>query len=212
MHIIDLTHPISPDMPVYPGTEPPVFILSCTIKTDGFEERQITLFSHTGTHLDAPSHIFPGGKTLDQLPVGHFSGRGVVLDISADGKSTVGQDDLEPYREIVSASDFVLLCTGWSRLWGRDEYFVGFPVLSPAAAEWIAQFPLKGLGVDAISVDAVGSTAFPVHKTLLQKDIVVIENLTNLKKLLDRQFQFHCFPLKITDGDGSPVRAVAILE
>jgi len=211
MNVIDLTHPISPEMPVYPGTEPPAFSIPCTIQRDGFEERRITLFSHTGTHLDAPSHVFPGGKTLDQLPAGHFYGQGTVLDFANIRKTTIDPEDLEPHRQEVLQSDFVILRTGWDRLWGRDEYFEGFPVLSLKGAEWLSQFTLKGLGVDAISVDAVGSTAFPIHKALLRKDILIIENLTNLDRL-PGHFTFCCFPLKIIKADGSPVRAVAVLE
>ena len=75
MKIIDLTHSISPRMPVYPGTEPPIFIQGCSIDEIGFLEKKITLYSHTGTHIDAPAHLIKGSKTLDQLPVEHFQGR-----------------------------------------------------------------------------------------------------------------------------------------
>lgn len=211
MKVIDLTHPISPDMPVYPGTEPPLFSVAYTIEREGFEERRLTMFTHTGTHLDVPAHIFPGGKTLDQLPAGHFCGRGTVLDLTGAHQAVIEPEDLEPHRPAVLRSAFVLLRTGWDRLWGKEEYFAGFPVLSLAAAEWLSGFPLKGLGVDAISVDAVGTVEFPVHKVFLRRDIVIIENLTNLDRL-PGHFTFCCFPLRIAGADGSPVRAVAVVE
>ncbi|MCL6478439.1 MAG: cyclase family protein [Peptococcaceae bacterium] len=212
MKIIDLSHPISTEMPVYPGTERPVFINACTIEREGFAEKKITLFTHTGTHLDAPAHILPGAETVDLMPARCFYGRAVVLDFTGIRERKIGPADLEPHRRAVEKSEFLLLYTGWSRLWGKEAYFRGFPVLSPEGARWVSRFHLKGVGVDAISVDEVGSTRFPVHKILLQHGLIVIENLTNLEELTGRHFSFCCFPLKINDADGSPVRAVALLN
>lgn len=212
MKVIDLSHTISESMPFYPGTDPPVFKDACTIEKDGFAEKRISLYTHTGTHLDTPVHILPGLPTLKEIPVGHFCGRGLVLDFTGFHKQHIEPADMEPHRSAVEGTDFVILNTGWSRLWGREEYFHGFPVLSPEGAEWISGFRLKGVGVDVISVDEVGSTEFPVHKALLRHNIIVIENLTNLEGLRGKPFTFCSFPLKIDMADGSPVRAVAITE
>lgn len=212
MKAIDLSHPISESMPFYPGTDPPAFSDACTVERDGFAEKRISLHTHTGTHLDAPAHIFPGAATLDEMPPGHFFGRAVVLDLTGVRGREIVPVDLEPYRKAVESSEFVLLHTGWNRLWGRKEYFGGFPVLSQEGARWISGFNLKGLGVDAISVDEVGTEYFPVHKILLSRNIIVIENLTNLAGLPEGFFIFCCFPLKIEKADGSPVRAVALVD
>lgn len=212
MKVFDLSHPISESMPLYPGTEPPEFKDACTIERDGFAEKRISFYTHTGTHLDAPAHIFPGSAALDGLPAGHFYGRATVLDFTGIHRPAIGPADMEPHRQAVERNDFVILYTGWSRLWGRTEYFEGYPVLSPKGAEWISGFKLKGLGVDAISVDAVGEAEFPVHKILLRRNIIVIENLTNLDELPGKHFTFCCLPLKIEGADGSPVRAVAITD
>lgn len=209
MKTIDLTHPMSPGMPVYPGTEPPVFETPCTIENSGFAEKKMTLYSHTGTHMDAPAHIVGGGKTLDRLPVSHFVGPGTLADLRNLGKPVIGIEDLKPYEANIERSEFLLLHTGWDRLWGKDAYFRGYPVLSVQAAEWIARFGLKGVGVDMISVDEVGTSDFPIHKIFLGRDMVIVENLTNLAALPHGDFIFSCFPLKIEEADGSPVRAVA---
>lgn len=89
--LIDLTHPIASNMPVYPGTEPPVLITGCTIDESGFLEKKITLYSHTGTHVDAPAHLIKGAKTLDRLPI--------MNDSDNTGEQTVSYiDDIKVFR------------------------------------------------------------------------------------------------------------------
>jgi arylformamidase len=211
MKIVDLSHTISPDMPVYPGTEPPMFSTACTIEGIGFMEKKITLYSHTGTHMDAPSHIIPGAKTLDQMPPDRFVGKGAVVDIRGNNGSAIDIELLKPHQGRIEGSEFLLLHTGWGDLWGEEAYLNGFPVLSHDAAAWLAGFSLKGIGADTISADEAESTTFPIHTIFLKRDIVIIENLTNLGALPDTEFVFTCFPLKIEEADGSPVRAVALL-
>lgn len=210
MKIIDLSHSVTPDMPVYPGTEAPVFNESHSIKEQGFRERMITMVSHTGTHMDAPAHILPEGKTLDQMPIDHFGGKGVVLDMHATERSQIHIDELKPFASLIEKGDFILIRTDWSRFWGKKEYFTGYPVLTPQAAQWLCGFNLKGIGVDMISFDGVGYE-FPVHRIFLGNDLVLVENLTNLSSLPESGFLFFCLPLKMEDSDGSPVRAAAVI-
>lgn len=212
MKPVDLTHTISPVMPVYPGTEPPVFTTGCSLEEIGFLEKKITLYSHTGTHVDAPAHLLKGRKTLDMLPIDHFYGPALLLNFDKVSTKTIEIKDLEPYRDSIKEIDFLLLHTGWSRYWGSDRYFTHFPVLSTEAAHWLSDFPLKGLGLDTISADPADSKEYFVHKVLLEKDIIIIENLAHLADLPDEQFQFSCFPMSFEDADGSPVRAVAFLQ
>jgi kynurenine formamidase len=212
LEAVDLTHAVSPGMPCYPGTEPPVFVTSCTLPHQGFEEKTITLYSHTGTHVDAPSHLLEGGATLGGYDVGSFVGTGVVLDLAHPGKSVVGREQLEPRAAEIEGRDFVLLHTGASKAWGQPGYFERYPVLSEGAASWLAGFRPKGVGVDAISVDPVATETFPVHRQFLERGILVIENLTRLEALLGRAFLLLCLPLKIEGADGAPVRAVALVS
>lgn len=212
MKIIDLTHSISPNMPVYPGTEPPIFLQGCSIDEIGFLEKKITLYSHTGTHIDAPAHLIKGSKTLDQLQIEHFHGKALVLNFANSKCRTIDIKELEPHQKSIIQVEFILMHTAWSQFWGTDKYFSDYPVLSLEAADWLSGFDLKGIGFDTISADKTDSQDFPVHKAFLQKDTIIIENMTNLGELPCNQFIFSCFPLSFENADGSPVRAVAFIE
>ena len=83
--LIDMTHTITPEIPIYPGTPVPALTPACTLTRDGFRETLLTLSSHTGTHMDAPAHLLQDGRTLDQMPMSQFSGRATVLDVSGEG-------------------------------------------------------------------------------------------------------------------------------
>lgn len=211
MKIFDLTHEIRPDMPVYPGTKPPVFKIANTLEQDGFIEKELTFYSHTGTHIDSPAHIFPEGKTLDIFEPDYFYGPAVVLDVSIVEEICV--DHLTPFLADIEKASHVILYTGWDRYWGKDHYFNDFPVLTKEAAQWLVNLGIKAIGVDTISVDKVeeDSAALPIHNILLGNNVLVIENLTNLKDLVGERIVLCCMPLKTHQADGAPARAMAIV-
>jgi arylformamidase len=212
MSILDLTHPITPTMPVYPGTEPPILRRANTVECDGFAETLLEMSSHTGTHIDAPAHMVAGGATLDRLPVGRFVGQACVVDVSRVAGREVGTADLERHEALMAGCGFVLLHTGWARYWGDERYFGAFPVLSGEAAGWLAARGLQGVGLDAISVDPVGAREFPNHMVFFAAGLILVENLTRLDTLIGRRFLFSCLPLAYQQADGSPVRAVALTD
>ncbi len=210
MQLVDLTHPIEEGMPVYPGTEPPILAQANTIAQDGFAEKKLSLYSHTGTHMDAPAHMIPGGRTLDSYPVEQFFGRAVMVDFSACSQDRVELADLQPYAALLPGARFFILRTGWGSRWGSPAYFTGFPALSPHAAAWLAGSGIAGLGTDAISIDCMDDHAFPVHHAILGAGLFAIENLANLEKL-PGVFDLGVFPLAIHAADGAPTRAVAFI-
>ncbi len=210
MPILDLTHAVCAGMPVYPGTEPPRLVDAWSIEGVGFAEKRLTLFSHTGTHVDAPAHIIQGGATIDQFPVDRFRGKGCLLDVRPLSGRDIDRAMVSALNPRIRETDFVLLRSGWSDRWGDKGYFRGYPVLTREAARWMAQFGLKGIGVDMISVDTEDTVDFPIHRIFLSRNILIIENLTNLASLPPRMFDFWCMPLKIEGGDGSPIRAAAV--
>lgn len=211
MNITDLSHVVSANMPVYPGTEQPVLLTGCSLEADGFLEKKITLYSHTGTHVDAPAHLIHDGCTLNDLGVSHFIGSACVLHIGDQQRDTIELDELRLLEKEIETADFLLIDTGWSKYWGKPQYFKGYPVLSPEAAHWLSLQQLKGVGFDAISADHPDTTDYPIHHIILRNNTIIIENLTNLGVLPTLGINFSCLPIKFEDADGSPVRAVAYL-
>ncbi|MEG0772197.1 cyclase family protein [Clostridium sp.] len=212
MKIIDLTHKIKESMPVYPGTEPPIIIDQNTIEKNGFAEKKITMFSHTGTHMDAPSHMRIEGKTLGEFPVDKFIGEGFIIDLTNLNIEKITLQFLEKYKGEISKVDFIIMKTGWSAYWGEETYFKGYPTLTLEAAKWLTNFKLKGIGVDTISVDPIDTIDFFVHHTFFENSLVIIENLNNLSEINENIITFSAMPLNLDNADGSPVRAVAMVK
>jgi kynurenine formamidase len=198
-------------MTVFPGAAPPAALPIRTIQEHGHNERRLALTTHTGTHLDAPAHLIEGADTLDKLDAGRFAGSAVVIDVRDTGPE-IGVEVLKARRADPAGCDYLLLRTGWDEKWKTDEYLKGFPALSAEAAAWLARRGFKGLGVDCISVDLIDSTELPVHRALLGAGMVIVENLKNLAELPAAGAVFVCAPLPIRDADGSPVRAIALVE
>jgi arylformamidase len=211
MKIIDLTHWIEPGMPVYPGTEAPVLEAAHTIAQHGFAEKKLSIYSHVGTHMDAPAHMLAEGRTLDSYPISSFFGRAVLADFSARRLGRIELADLLPYARQLQGVQFLILKTGWGARWGSPDYYKDFPALSPAAADWLVQTGVRGLGTDTISIDLIDDLAFPVHLRIFAAELFAIENLANLD-LLPAEFDLGCFPLAIRAADGAPARVAAWVE
>ena len=212
MKIIDLTQTISETMPVYPGTEQPKLTVANTIEKDGFRETLISFYSHTGTHMDAPFHIYADRTSLDALPAEQFVGKALVIDCCDVGEGgEIGMEYID--KTLADEADFLLFHTGWDKNWGQEKYFGAYPVVSMEVCQYLLDSGKKGVGFDVIGIDPVSDGNLTRHKILLsQRDIVIIENLTNLDKVGSGLFTFVALPLKYKDADGAPIRAVAIIE
>ena len=199
MKFIDLSVPLNEDTPVYPG-DPVTSIRShAALEKDGYEVHVVSLGTHVGTHIDAPSHMLPGGKSLAQFPLERFSGRGVYIKIE-------GNFDLEIVRTVpLAKDDIVLFDTGMSSVYYQPRYFHEYPPMTGAIANYLVEREVKMVGVDMCSVDY---DPFSVHKILLAHDILIIENLTSLSRLQGQNFTIHAFPLPL-QLDASPTRVVA---
>src|SRR6056297_4186777 len=130
MKYIDLTHKIENNMPVYPGTESLKMIPANTIEKDGFREKVITFCSHTGTHMDAPSHMLLEGKNLDDYDCSKFIGKALLIPI-ADEKN------IRDYSEALENVDLVIFKTGWSQYWGQAKYFENYPCISIETTDYL---------------------------------------------------------------------------
>jgi len=210
MRVVDLSHLIMENMPAYPGTASPRIVNNSSVLADGYAEKQLHLHTHTGTHVDSPAHMLSDGITLDSLPPDKFMGAALLVDCR--GVKVLDQKYLKPYQNRIRKCEFVIFNTGWSRYWGQEKYYQDFPLLTMEAAQLLSGFNLKGIGIDSSSVDAVGSETYPIHKIFFNKNLLIIENLTDLEQIKADRFTFCCFPLKIQQADGSPVRAVGIVD
>lgn len=211
MRVIDLTHTIKEDMPVYPGTGTPKFIPANSYEKDGFKETLLQMYTHTGTHMDPPAHLFAGRTTLDKFPAEQFIGKALVIDCRdlEEGQS-ISMDYINQSREKAEAADFLLFNLGWDKRWGTDSYFGDYPCIDDAVLKFIMAGTYKGIGFDVIGLDPIADENLTRHKKLFAEcDIVNIENLKNLDQCGEDLFWFSCFPLKLDNCDGSPIRAVA---
>lgn len=207
--MIDLTHIIENDISIYPGTEAPEIGPASDFERDGYRELSLGLRTHTGTHIDAPAHIIPDGKKLDNYPIDWFIGGGVVIDCR--GHKSIDVSLLAACKEEIESNEFILFYTGWDEKWKRPAYFDPFPVLTEEAARWLTEKYIKAVGFDSISADEMGSITLPIHHILLGNEVLIIENLCNMAQLLGEAFELNCIPLSIKDTDGSPVRVFARL-
>jgi len=206
----DLTHKLESGMPVFPG-DPPVSVEPhATVTDDGSRVSAIGCGSHTGTHVDAPSHTESDGRPLDAFPVSRFLPEAVLVDLRGrDPRTPIGPADLP-----TADAEAVVLQTGWDTRWG-DPAYLDHPYLTPAAARHCVEHGYD-VAIDALNVDPTPTdsatadepSGVPAHHELLGNDRLIAENLTNLGAVPDR-FELSVLPLDIADGDGSPVRAVA---
>lgn len=198
--LIDLSHTFAPNMPVWPGDTDPQFTQKATLDNDGYNGQLIKTSLHVGTHIDAPIHMISDGRRLSEIPVERFCGRGLLID--ARGKSEI---DL-PLLNNVPQGEIMLVCTAWSKKFGVKEYYEKFPQVTKGFAQRLVDLKIKLLGLDTPSPDF---DPFEIHKLLLQKEILIIENMTNLESLIRMDdFEIFAFPIKL-EADGAPVRVVA---
>lgn len=211
---IDLSHPLTDGQLGFAGDPDLSITVHDTIASSGYNLTRISMATHQGTHIDAPYHFVEEGKTVDQMPLEWFYGPAWLVDLAPGGclpaKTAITIDMLRPHADKFQPGARVLFRTGWDRTFGTRECFGNGPNVTQEAAQWIADRRIRLLGMDTMTPNV---DWMDVHLTLLGKDveIVIVEALTNLDKLPER-FTFVGFPLNIKGRDGSPIRAVAIVE
>ena len=213
MKIVDLTMTIKSKSPVYPTYISPVVHTWTSHREHGFYSNLLILNDHTLTHVDCPAHMIENGATVDSLPLDRFMGLATAIDLAyLKPRESISRDLLLKELEKLGVESFknmiILMRTGFDEKIGSSEWF-NHPGLDKSAAKLLVEMNVKAVGVDAPSID---HEPYHAHKILLQNNVVIYENLTNLKEVVNKVFKFYGFPLKIYKGSGSPVRAVAIIE
>ncbi len=206
--VIDLSLPVT-------GTMPGVEIKSCkTIETEGWNATTLSLYSHAGTHMDAPRHFLPAGATLDAQDLSVCCGAARLVNLpDTPPRHLITVDEVVESIGEVFAGDRLIFRTDWHRRFGTPAYRDELPRISLELAQWLVQMQVALIGVEPPSVADVNNRIelTEVHQTLFRGNVVIVEGLANLDQLTGAEFEFIALPLNISGGDGCPVRAIAIL-
>ncbi len=213
--VVDLSVPIkSQDTPIYPGYPQPLRTNSTTVRDEGYLSYVWSFAEHTATHVDAPVHFVEGMTPVDKMPLGHYVGYGVVIDFTSKPKRYgITKEDIANGLAAAGVKGgrgeglILLFRTGYTEK-SRTPDWLEHPDLTKEACEFVIE---KGFG--AVGFDAPGPdhTPFEAHKTLLPRNVVIYENLTNLEMVQGKKFLFVGTPLALVGGSASPCRAVALM-
>ncbi|CAN5631505.1 cyclase family protein [soil metagenome] len=203
--IIDISVPLVNGGLIYPGN-PAVAIAPQQSIAEGASANVSTLSfgSHTGTHVDAARHFFDDGQPVDELPLDKLIGRATVLEF-ADDVMQIGAKELEGHN--IEGAQRILLKTRNSALLEQPEFVRNYTFLTPDGAELLAEKGVELVGIDYLSVEQFRSGHHRAHRTLLERQIVIVEGL-QLGGVAPGVYDFICLPLRIAGMDGAPARAV----
>lgn len=213
--IIDLTHTLDENIPTWDG--------SCGfqhfIRSDygasevKFRVGEFTMHSGIGTHMDAPAHCIPGGRTIDQIALSELISPCVVIDVSyyCDENYRILSEDIQNFEQEFSPilpGTFVMIKTGWEQFWQqplqyRNQY--RFPSVSKEAALLLIEKEVCGIGIDTLSPDRPAD-GFPVHQLFLQADKFIVENAANLNALPQIGSFVMIVPIKAKNATEAPIR------
>jgi arylformamidase len=186
---IDVSLPIgNPSIPAYPGD--PEVRVSPALRIERGDPGNVSALAmgtHSGTHVDPPAHLIPGGVTVDNLPLDAMVGKALVVEPEALGSLPPGVER-------------VLLRTAGSET-----------RLSVTQAQQFVERGVRLVGIDALSVEPEENPGHPVHHVLLEAGVVILESL-NLSEAPPGSYTLLCLPLRIEGGDGAPARAVLIAD
>lgn len=196
MKVYDITRALSEDTVLYPGDLRPRFR---EIDNGQYRVTEMVMGTHTGTHIDAPSHYLKGGRTVDEIPLERLAGPARVLDCS-DAGSVIDPGCLDGR---LAGTRTLLLKTWFS---DRQEFDPGYPSLSLEAAQALVDAGITCLGTDAPSIEELHCDG-SVHRLLLGSGMVILE-LLDLSAVPEGDYFMVALPMRLKGADGSPVRAV----
>jgi len=215
----DLSQPITDGMPVYPGDRPVETDQVATVAADGYRQTALHIDTHTGTHLDAPAHMIESARSIDEFPIETFQFAAQRVDCTGFGpRAEIGRNRLaDGFEDSSDCLDMLVIQTNWDSHWKTEHYF-DHPFVTTAAAEWVVEQELH-LAIDTPNVDPTPTDqqtdeepdGYPAHHCLLRNNCLLLENLRGLERLPVR-FELQAYPLAIANGDGAPVRAVAVVD
>ena len=201
--IIDISLPIDNETLVHPSEKFLNIQLNRSFEADGVRTSKITLGSHTGTHIDAPTHFLETGKMIDEIDLQKCIGESQVIEINAE-IDLIERTHLEGKIN----SKRILFKTKNSKLLNKP-YTKDFTSLGESGAQYLIDKGIELVGIDYIGIEASGSPGHPVHTKLLENEIVIVEGL-NLENVNSGIYHLMALPLNLKCLDGSPARAVLV--
>jgi arylformamidase len=217
--IVDLSMSIHEGMQTFPTHWHPMVEIT-QLGRHGIENREtrkIVLGTHTGTHIDAPRHFVPGGRTVDQIALEQINGPATLIDMThVPAGGSVDTPDLAAAVGNRPVERLLIRFDGCKRL-GTMQYYTDHQWLTQDACRWLVKSGCRLLGLDTPMPDNPSSGPrseedSPNHKILLGAEVILLEYLINLRAIEANEFDLVVAPLKIRDGDGAPVRCFAIVE
>jgi arylformamidase len=226
MRVIDLTMRITPSIRVYPGSPQPSFIPWSKFDLQGYDSEAMFMSTHTGTHVDAPSHFKPGLASIDMISTDRLVCNAMLIRAKKRANQLIEQQDL---GNQITQGDTIVIATGWEKRSGMKNYMSENPGLSEEAARYLARKRVNAVAIDCPSIDAGADSRFTAHNILLPRNILVVENLCNLDKVASSRrrrsssssnrsknnnynsFTLIISPLKLGGATGSPARVLALL-
>ncbi len=206
MKLIDISVPINPKLPVWPGEKQPSITHKLRM-SEGADANvtHLTVGSHTGTHIDAPLHFVDGGKTTLEIPLDKLIGPCQVVDLQ--GKTSITAADLEALH-LPEGTEKILFKTDNSRLWAdpTHPFFEDFCALTVDAAQWVVDHGVHLVGIDYLSIQLYHDS-FETHVILLSHETVIVEGL-DLRHVEPGAYRLICLPLKVAGVEGTLARAV----
>jgi kynurenine formamidase len=200
--LIDLSHPITDSMQIYPDDEPPHLEKFNDLELEGYNNYRFDTGMHVGTHIDGPLHMTPQGQFIDEIDINRFTGKGYLLH--AKGEPVIQCKPV--YDSKIENECIVVIYSGWSRMFGQENYYEDFPTLSIELAHLFVEKKIKMVCLDFPSPDR---KPYPIHKLLFSNNILITENCTNVEKLMAiKEFEIIALPLCV-HADSSPARVVA---
>ncbi|HUH78550.1 MAG TPA: cyclase family protein [Methanoregula sp.] len=200
MKLYDVTRPLSPASPVYPGDLVPSFARE---ERDGYLITALGISSHSGTHIDAPSHFLKGGITVDEIPLQNLIGKCTVIDLSGAGNRITGSQ----LERRIGGAKRIFLKTSFS---GAGRFAEDFPAIDSEAAQVISARKILCVGIDSMSIEPFRSDG-SVHRELLGNGCTVIE-LLDLSGVEEGDYGMVALPLRLGGLDGSPARVLLFGE
>lgn len=186
---------------------------AATKSGEGWNASTLHLYSHSGTHMDAPWHFEVSQQTIDEYPIDRFFVNTWVVDMApVEPRQLIQVADLGPIVDQVKKGEGIILKTDWSLQVGTEIYRDGLPRISEDLAEWLGQKGITLIGVEGPSVADVNNIeeVTRIHEILLSHDIIIVEGLTNLNQITQPKVQLIALPLKVQKGDGAPARIIAV--